>query len=524
MSRSPSPSPPPLAAPATIRKNRLPDWSYAGYRYREAKIPKVAASPGSGLFNVLDYGAVGDGRGDDTASIRAAVAAAQAAGSGVVFLPRGHYRVSGRINVTASGIVLRGEGPRVSVLKPSQPLAAVDGFDVNAPDSLGPYSWWDGFIRVQGPPSISSDDGTRRPWDEFYVAGDEVLAQVTAPARAGARRFAVGDTGRLAAGDVVRFFMTEPEGSTALISKMYSDEILRRCPTCLDGFKRGTPDVVHFPSRISRLEPGFVVLERALPWPVDLRWRPQLRAYREGTPQESGVESLGIEFEWAPSNRHLDEEGRNGIFMFNVANCWVRDVEVVNADAGIILHNADSSTVRDVTLRVTKPRASAASRYDGHIGIGLSFCNDVLVQAFNVQQRTLHDITIRASAHAVFFEGRGADLVMDGHREGAWGTLYSKLDLGSGNRPYLPGGYKDRGYPFGSYTTFFNITKKVDIPLKFPPPTFRGPCSFGTRFNYIGPNFSPRLNPLCPGDWWVNTAVTPLPPGFRLPQVSHPFA
>lgn len=51
-------------------------------------------------FNVLDYGAVGDGATDDTAAIQSAIDAAILAG-GSVFLPAGYYRVTASLNVGA---------------------------------------------------------------------------------------------------------------------------------------------------------------------------------------------------------------------------------------------------------------------------------------------------------------------------------------------------------------------------------------------------------------------------------------
>lgn len=60
----------------------------------------------SGSYNVKSYGAIGDGSVDDTASIQAALTAAQTAG-GVVFVPPGLYLVSANLVITKS-IVLRG--------------------------------------------------------------------------------------------------------------------------------------------------------------------------------------------------------------------------------------------------------------------------------------------------------------------------------------------------------------------------------------------------------------------------------
>ena len=61
-----------------------------------------------GIFNVLDFGAAGDGVTDDATAINNAISAATAAGGGVVLFPAGTYAVGSTItlrdNVTLSGV------------------------------------------------------------------------------------------------------------------------------------------------------------------------------------------------------------------------------------------------------------------------------------------------------------------------------------------------------------------------------------------------------------------------------------
>src|SRR5512139_859894 len=66
------------------------------------------------VFNVLDYGALGNGSNDDTAEIQAAMDACNSAGGGVVYFPPGTYLVSGTPHALVykgNQIVLRGAGP-----------------------------------------------------------------------------------------------------------------------------------------------------------------------------------------------------------------------------------------------------------------------------------------------------------------------------------------------------------------------------------------------------------------------------
>ena len=69
---------------------------------------EAAAASLDSYFNVRDYGALGNGATDDTAAFQAALNAAAAAGGGIVFAPRGIYRLNNPIkigdNVTLEGI------------------------------------------------------------------------------------------------------------------------------------------------------------------------------------------------------------------------------------------------------------------------------------------------------------------------------------------------------------------------------------------------------------------------------------
>lgn len=66
------------------------------------------------LFNVKDYGAVGNGSTDDTSAIQAAISAATTNGGGTVFLPAATYLVSSL--TLASRVTLRGDATNATTL------------------------------------------------------------------------------------------------------------------------------------------------------------------------------------------------------------------------------------------------------------------------------------------------------------------------------------------------------------------------------------------------------------------------
>ena len=68
-------------------------------------------------FNVTDHGAVGDGVTDDTAAVQSAITAADAAGGGIAFLPRGTYLVSSSLVMTNDNTTLQGAGRSATVIK-----------------------------------------------------------------------------------------------------------------------------------------------------------------------------------------------------------------------------------------------------------------------------------------------------------------------------------------------------------------------------------------------------------------------
>jgi hypothetical protein len=94
-------------------------------------IPSGGGSGQFQVFNVLNYGATGNGTTDDTTAIQSAINACQTAGGGVVFFPPGTYKITAGLTISADNIQIVGSGWSSQILA----SGAISGYmlTVNAP-------------------------------------------------------------------------------------------------------------------------------------------------------------------------------------------------------------------------------------------------------------------------------------------------------------------------------------------------------------------------------------------------------
>lgn len=111
-------------------------------------IPDALSALTGIFFNVKApaYGAVGDGSQDDTSAINAAIAAAEAAGGGIVFFPAGVYRLTAKLQVTEN-VTLWGSGPNASELKMDD--ASADVLEVLG-DNTSPITDYQRYQEIRG--------------------------------------------------------------------------------------------------------------------------------------------------------------------------------------------------------------------------------------------------------------------------------------------------------------------------------------------------------------------------------------
>jgi hypothetical protein len=457
-------------------RGRLPDFSYAGYHAGESQIP--AEKPKWDLKR--DFKAAGDGRTDDSAALLKALTTVR---DGVLFIPKGTYVISKRFEINRGNIVIRGAGAGETIL--FFPNSLQDLFGNTAKGSeQSQWSFRPGLINVSGQDPIN--DQTR-------------LAKVTSAASRGSKSLELSNPVSLKKGEWIRLVESDPSkeapNTGSLMKHLYGDLM----PSGSDLL--GTSSVVRFLSRVKRTSGKTIELERPLPYDIRAEWSPEIHKFTPSV-TEVGIEKLSIHFPWSPYPGHFKEKGYNAIFIQNVSQCWIDEVEIQNSDFGVDLNSTNFCTVRKVTLTTSESRAVGEGGRDGngHHGIDISHGTENLVTDFDVRTKFVHDISVEWYAlHSVFANGRGIDLNMDHHREANYSSLFSNLDCGACTRPFNSGGSGNRGAHSGAYSTFWNVSG--GSPIQLPP------SDFGPLLNFVGLNLKDEQK-LSSYQWQIDSTGT----------------
>ena len=446
---------------------RLPDFSFAGYHSGEAPLPTPPVRA-----NVRDFGAQGDGVADDTPAFKRALESVQ---NGAVLVPAGRYRITDILYIRKGGVVLRGEGPDKTTLFFPRPLETIKP---NASATTGGqptsgYSWSGGLI-----------------WVEGRQTGAE-LGRVRARAGRGSHVIQLAAPAAVSPGQRVEIVQTDP-GDHSLLRYLYG------------GQPGDTSKIEHrqvsFVSRVTSADGARLTLERPLGTDVDPAWGARVRLFQPSV-TEVGVEGLTFEFPGHKYRGHFHEDGFNPLTFIGTADCWARNLRIVNADSGPFLHGV-FTTVDGIVYEANRPPDAGGET--GHHGITLG--TDNLLRHFDFRTKFIHDISVEESDGSVAMQGRGLDLCFDNHKRAPFANLYTDIDIGAGTQLYRCGGGGDLGRNAGAWTTLWNI--RARRPQHWPPADF-GP----DLMNLVGleSTDAPTLNP--EGRWFE-----PIPPTALQPQ------
>ncbi|KAL4435853.1 hypothetical protein ABPG77_000615 [Micractinium sp. CCAP 211/92] len=437
--------------------------------------------------------------------------------SGVaVWVPPGVYRITKMLQIQQSNVVVRGAGINRTVLYFPDGLKELYG-------DVMEWQWEGGFLNILGPEINSSQAAYR-------------LGYLTASVTKGATRLPVTTADRFRQGQWVRLWATNPTGQPAQAANSSSGTTGRRRQRRLLARQRAAGDWVEqrrhprqllatdtasravvqtgdskaqdssldaylygyeasakatdpfplerlrFASRVAAVGEGWIELERPLPLDLHVDWQVEVHEFKQAV-QHSGWEGLTLHFALVPYPAHFTVAGMNGFYLTGAANCWVRDVHIINADQGAEAINTDFTTLQGISLGFTgKRRVASDLRGDGHHGLWTAYSSNNLITQFAVHGSFQHDITLDVYAQeCVVSNGSGLSLTMDMHRGGIFNNLWTYIDLGFGSRPLQSGGSAVRGAHAGANNTWWNLRARSDRQLRLPP------CNFGPLLNFIGP-------------------------------------
>ena len=413
-------------------QSRLPDFSYAGYHRGEQPLPDRKPD-----VSVKDFGAIGDGKTDDTAAIKQAVASA--AGKVIAF-PLGRYLITDIIEINHSGTVLQGAGPEQTVIVVPKPLEEIRP-NMGATTGGRPtsnYSWSGGIIWAKG------------KWS------NQKLAKVTASAKQGENKLKVSQPEKFQIGDEIRLAISDDPKFT------FTHHLYANDPGNIDNLKRVKQSWL---ARVIQVDPttSEITLDRSLRTDVRLHWEPAIYLAQSSV-EEIGIENLAFEFPVTPYQGHFTELGYNAIALRIIRNSWIRNIEIRHADSGIFLSGANI-TISDLVFHSDRQRDQQRNS-TGHHAVTLGGTDQLLCD-FEINTKFIHDITVsRGSAGNVVRAGQAEDLTFDHHKYANHANLYTNIDAGVGTNIFRSGGGKNLGRHCGAWTTWWNI--RTQQPVDFP--------------------------------------------------------
>ncbi|MCH5597786.1 hypothetical protein [Niabella ginsengisoli] len=289
----------------TVTGDRVPDYSYCGYKASNEEIPMVRVKAVVPLV-----------KGDATGTIQSAIDKVAAMPldkngfRGAVLLSKGTYEVNGQLRITQSGIVLRGFG--------AQGQTTIKGTGVDR----------DGLIRVFG-----KDDKQTNP--------EKTISQSYVPV--GATSFEVSDISGFKTGDVVQI----KRPSTQAWIEALGTESFGGGISAL-GWKPGDVDL-YFDRKIISIDGHKITIDVPLTTSLDEKYGGGTIAKYSwpGRINNIGIENLMLISDYDKSNPKDEEHRWMAVTFNNIEDAWVRQVSFKHFAGSAVFIN---ETVKQVTV------------------------------------------------------------------------------------------------------------------------------------------------------------------------------
>ncbi|MDM8543255.1 glycosyl hydrolase family 28-related protein [Desulfococcaceae bacterium HSG9] len=398
--------------------NYLPDFSYAGYHFGEDSPPDN--DTGWQVLNVTDFGAVPNDGSDDTASIRNALTQAESINGPVILkFPAGKFEINEILFVKCNNLIMRGAGSNVNgtILKVEHPMAQMqkppqileqeqeikqDNMKTDKGDYYSPFSWFGGVIWIE-------------PSEQTPA---EIITKVSGTSQRGSHTATVNSTDNLEVGQVVQIRWYDQDDDNSILPHIFNCEE----SNLPEGFGKSLsyPPQVRQIVTIESIDGNSVTFKEPINHDIRTEWKPQIR--RVGFVKEVGLEGFKIEFPQSVYAGHHNEEGYNAVYMYRAINSWVRNVEIVNSDSGIIIDNSKNITIKNVVIRGR----------GGHYSLMARDSDQVLFRDFEITAGSLHTPSFNTYCRtSVYTHGKISDAQLDQHNGMNHQNLWDDLELDS---------------------------------------------------------------------------------------------
>ena len=379
--------------------NRIPDFSYAGYRAGSAELPEVET-----IETVAPI------EGDDTAQIQAALDAVGARSPdangfrGAVELTAGTFEISGTLTLRESGVVLRGAGDGDD--------PATSSILVRRGVNQDPVVFLGRIEAVVGDAIIRRDESQ----GEAAIMDDIVAI--------GARTFTVDHPERFAVGDDMVIHHPATEAWLAAV----------------DGGGTATDDPwavgampIVFVRTIESIDGGTITVDAPVMTRLDKSLSPSTLYHRDRLQavEEVGLETLRIDIE--TEGPMSETQARDAVVFGLVENAWARDVTALHFwHAGISVQNSRYVTIR--TCQALEPHSllDATKRYNFE-----AFKSQLILFEGNRATEARHSYVNNGEtldSGIVFLENTSEDATAasEGHRRWGMGLLFDgHIETGS---------------------------------------------------------------------------------------------
>ena len=442
----------------------IPDFSYAGYKNGNISLPSVDGK----IFNVTDYGAVADDGKDDSKSVLKALEAAKAFdGPVVVKFPPGRFILSEILYIDRSDFAIQGDGLETTLFYP-RPLRLLETppqltelseylivndkrqrervNNIDLPFSL--YAWTGGYLWARVP-------GARgKAYLKEYDRPSEVLANVIGGFR-GTLSVKVDDVRRLRVGDVVKLEWYNVEGeNSSLLRELYGDPA-RFSTIGSHHWSNPNRALVTQVTKILSLDGDQLQLADPLLIDANGDWKPKL--VRWEYLEHVSLSDFTLEFPNGVYIAHHVEEGYNGIYLEGVYDGFVRNIEIINADSGILTDDVANVTLEDITT---------SGLHRAHYTVHMGSVYNVLAKRVRVENTAEHPLSF--NTYAVKSVYKDCEVlsypILDQHSGANHQNLFDNI------RVHLPFLDEDLTYPLfggggasywkpshGRFSTLYNI-------------------------------------------------------------------